>query len=299
MKKTFLCLFVAAIIILIVITFTSTGCKKTLTTETTVNIIETSTVSETTTPSTTAVETTIPETTATETTVPETTIIALNKIAFVSNREGNYEIYVMNSDGSDVVRLTDNKALDFYPVWSSDGSRIAFISDRDGKDPGNIMEKIREIYIMNSDGSDVTRVTNNGVKIFSLDWFPDDSKIAFTSNLDGNMEIYIIDFDGNNQVRLTDNEATDCNPLWSPDGSKIAFYSDRDGNDGMYVIDPDGSNLIRLNDENTSSPAWSPDGSKIAFMSDRDGNDEIYIMDADGSNVVRLTDNLAMDRNPA
>ena len=144
MKKTVLRLSVIVIVITIVFAFTITGCEKNTATETIVTTAKASTVSEAIASSTTITETTVPETTALETTIPETTTIDLDsKIAFWSNRDGNFEIYVMNSDGSEIVRLTDNKALDFNPAWSSDGSKIAFISDRDGKDPGNIYYELR------------------------------------------------------------------------------------------------------------------------------------------------------------
>jgi hypothetical protein len=100
---------------------------------------------------TTTSENTIPETTAVETTMPET-LNNSGKIAFMSNRDGNSEIYVINQDGSGLVNLTNNPADDVYPAWSPDGSRVAFVSGRDGN---------YEIYVMNADGSDVTRLTNN------------------------------------------------------------------------------------------------------------------------------------------
>jgi len=94
-----------------------------------------------------------------------------SKIAFESRRDGNYEIYVMNADGSNPTRLTENTAItDGYPVWSPDGTKIAFISNRDGQ---------RDIYIMNADGSKVTRLTENSFNESSLSWSPDGTKIAF------------------------------------------------------------------------------------------------------------------------
>jgi Tol biopolymer transport system component len=253
-----------------------------------------------------------------------------SKIAFASDRDGNYEVYVMDADGSNQTRLTSNSAYDSYPSWSPDGLKITFASDRDGN---------REIYVMNADGSDQTQLTSNGVGTHPS-WSPDGSKIAFTSERDGNREVYVMDPDGadqtrlttaggthpswsldgskiafmsersfeiyvmdadsSNQTQLTSNGAYDETPSWSPDGSKIAFASDRDGSFEIYMMDADGSNQTRLT-SNTAydfDPSWSLDGSNIAFASERDGNFEIYVMDADGSNQVRLTSNSLDDRYP-
>jgi ribosomal protein L13 len=214
------------------------------------------------------------------------------RIVFSSKRDGNYEIYVMDADGSNQTRLTDNSAIDVSPVWSPDGTRITFMSYRDGNS---------EIYVMDADGSNQTRLTDNATGDWVPAWSPDGTKIAFSSNRDGGDEIYVMDADGSNQTRLTDNAYDDYAPAWSPNGTKIAFESKRDGNSEIYVMDADGSNQTRLTDNSASdtSSTWSPDGTKIAFSSNRDGGDEIYVMDADGSNQTRLTDNSASDASPA
>jgi TolB protein len=214
------------------------------------------------------------------------------KIAFMSTRDFNPEIYTMDADGSNQINLTNNPASDQQPAWSPDGSQIAFTSSRDGNS---------EIYVMDADGSNVVRLTNNPAVDIEPAWSPDSSQIAFTSIRDGDFEIYVMDADGSNVVRLTNNPDTDAAPEWSPDSSQIAFISIRDGDFEIYVMDADGSNQINLtnNPAFDGAPEWSPDSSQIAFDSDRDGNSEIYVMDADGSNVVRLTNNPAHDQQPA
>ena len=161
------------------------------------------------------------------------------KIAFYSDRDGDYDVYVMNADGSDVVKLTDNTVIDVVPSWSPDGQKIAFMSNRDGD---------AEVYVMNADGSNVVRLTNNTLPVYDdfPSWSPDGNKIGFTSTRDGNREIYVMDPDGSNQTRLTDNAADDSHPSWSPDGQKIAFHSNRDGDAEVYVMNADSS------DETTS-----------------------------------------------
>ena len=215
-----------------------------------------------------------------------------SKITFTSNRDGNNEIYIMNTDGFNQTRLTNNLVYEDYPNWSPDASKIAFMSNRDVND---------EIYIMNADGSNQTRLTNNPASDNYPGWSPDGSKIVFLSIRDGNNEIYIMNADGSNQTRLTNNPANDNYPGWSPDGSKIVFSSNRDGNWEIYIMNTDGSNQTRLinNPANDNYPGLSPDGSKIIFHSDRDGDFEVYIMNADGSNQTRLTNNGVFDAFPS
>ena len=214
------------------------------------------------------------------------------RIAFMSNRDGNWEIYVMNTDGSGETRLTNNLGDDRWPTWSPDGVKIAFGSEHDGSG---------EIYVMNADGSGQTNLTNNPAFDSDPAWSPDGAKIAFASVRDGNWEIHVMNADGSDQTNLTNNTASDSDPAWSPDGAKIAFSSERDGSGEIYVMNADGSGQTNLtnNPDFDSDPAWSPDGAKIAFASVRDGNWEIHVMNADGSGETRITNNGATDIFPA
>lgn len=224
-------------------------------------------------------------------TMPESESIPSGKIVFHSNRNDNFEIYMMDINGTNQTRLTENVGNDQYAVWSPDCTKIAFTSEKDGNE---------EIYVMNPDGTNQRRLTYNSISDWVPDWSPDGKKIVFTSNRDGNNEIYVMNSDGSNQLRLTKNNADDRDPDWSIT-NKIAFESNRDGNPKIYVMNADGTNVIRLTNNNAVDrhPAWSPDGSKIAFTSNRDGNDEIYVMNADGSNQERITYNTASDLDPA
>ncbi|MXY43256.1 MAG: DUF5050 domain-containing protein, partial [Dehalococcoidia bacterium] len=220
-------------------------------------------------------------------------------IAFHSNRDGNWNIYVMNADGSDQTRLTEDPAADSWPNWSPDGRRIAFISPRDDPDP-NDDHPIWEIYVMNADGSGQTRLTNDSAWHSLPRWSPDGRRIAFQSYTDENWEIHVMNADGSDQRRLTDNLAWDGMPSWSPDSQRIAFHTTIDENAEIYVMNADGSDQANLTNDaaNDWSPSWSPDGRRIAFHSHRDGNSEIYIMNADGSDQTRLTNNPARDIRP-
>jgi TolB protein len=137
------------------------------------------------------------------------------QIAFVSDRDGNYEIYVMKADGTCQTRLTNDPEDDKYPLWSPDGSKIAFSSDRDGN---------REIYVMNADGTGQTNLTNDPAWDSQPAWSPDSTKIAFGSERDGlGGDIYVVNIDGTGLTNLTNDLASNDDPTWSPDGTKIAF----------------------------------------------------------------------------
>ena len=204
------------------------------------------------------------------------------QIAFSSNRDGNFEIYTMNDDGSDVTRLTEDDANDFDPSWSPDGDKIAFVSFRDG--PNNM-----EIYVMDADGSDETRLTetDSGDLDREPSWSPDGEKIAFISDRDVDLPpdeigdeaaVFTMDADDGGDVdRLTDNDVSlGSHPTWSPDGEKIAFSSDRedDQNVDIYEMDADdGSDVTRLteDDEEDTEPDW---GTNTSTPGDDNGDDD-------------------------
>jgi Tol biopolymer transport system component len=236
------------------------------------------------------------------------------QITFASDRNGNYDIYVMRADGSKVVQLTRDPFAGFYylrsptdtmPVWSPDGEKIAFIS---GRSNGVMMSyDPLSIYVMNANGSHVVRsVWDQGT--LSVDrwpaWSPEGSRIVFASQVyAANADVYLMNEDGSSVLQLTKDEGDDTTPAWSPDGGRIAFLSNRDGNYNIYVMNADGSDATHLTrdvaPDASGQPAWSPDGSRIAFAAYRNGNTDIYVMDADGSNVTRLTSEIGVDNEPA
>jgi WD40 repeat protein len=209
------------------------------------------------------------------------------KIVFVSERDGNAEIYSMDAAGAFQTRLTNTPFIESEPAWSPDGSKIVFASNRDGN---------HEIYIMNANGSGQTRLTNftgdDGMAEFS----PDGTKIIFARLATNQTDAHIItmNLDGSNQVPLTSGSfVLNGYPSYSPDGQKIVLsrVTISHTNAEIYTMDANGANLLRLTTAagQDAECSFSPNGSKILFRSERDGNSEIYLMDPDGGNQQRLT----------
>ena len=232
------------------------------------------------------------------------------RIVFVSLRDGNREIYVMDDDGNNQQNLTNNRHYDWHPSWSPDGKRIAFESDKDKKVKD--FRPTYEIYVMDDDGENQINLTNDLNDDRHPSWSPDGKRIVFSSYRDGHFkgedgitsEIYVMDNDGGNQQKLTNNRKNDWHPSWSPDGERMAFAADRKGdleNFEIYVMDNDGGNQQKLtnNRDYDWDPSWSPDSRRIAFMSDRNRNTDIYVMDDDGGNLQKLTNNPRGDVSPA
>jgi hypothetical protein len=192
----------------------------------------------------------------------------------------------MDTAGANLVNLTNDLGFDGSPAWSSDGTNLAFQSNRTGN---------MQIYVLSLADSSVSNLTNQTTfEHMEPTWSPDNTSIAFASNRDGNHDIYMMSAtDGSGVVNLTNQTTGDNhNPTWSPDGSKIAFETTRNGTSEIYVMNVDGSAQQNLTNhpKNDWHPAWSPDGSHIIFTSDRDGKFEIYKMDAtDGTGQTNLS----------
>lgn len=219
------------------------------------------------------------------------------RIVFYSDRDGNSDIYTMAVDGSDLLRLTDDPAVDECPAYSPDGRQIVFSSTRDGN---------YELYLMDSDGRNVKRLTNTLFSEIQPVFSPDGNLIAYDVYMseawdDG--EIYVMNSDGTNVRQLTDDPADDMRPDFSPDGLKIYFSSKRDGNYEIYVMDSNGQNQRRLTNTKRDElfPQISPDGKKLVFavVNFIKITAEIHVMDVEtGSETLLMTQAGSVNEDP-
>jgi Tol biopolymer transport system component len=224
------------------------------------------------------------------------------------------DIHVMNADGSGLREVADDPALDRDPAWSPDGSKIAFVSNRDAPVDATYANSY-DIYVTNADGTgEPIRITNQPGNESDPNWSPDGSKLLYVSTADtpafpnpgGDAEIYAMNPDGTGVSRLTDNTAFDSTPDWSPDGKGIALSSNRDGKRAIYKMNADGSGQTKIDYQapcidsqdpdlprcmGDGYPVWSPDGTKIAFLrSIRDWGqyyDVFSNMNPDGTGLSR------------
>ncbi len=223
-------------------------------------------------------------------------IIASGKIAFSSDGE----IYVMNADGSGQTNVSNYGKINYDPVWSPDGKKVAFdcLCHDNGKSN-------HEIHVVNADGTGQINLSNDIDTDDSMPvWSPDGTRIAFLHRPLVNQyypyfEIYIMNADGSERINLTNNVTNDLDPAWSPDGKNIVFSSDRSGAYAIYVIGADGKGQVNLTgkslDHYAQQPHWSPDGQRIVFVSD----DGVDMINADGSGRINIfSSNLGYARNP-
>ena len=221
--------------------------------------------------------------------------INLTRVAFVSNRTGHPEIWIMDYDGFNQRPITSYGSLSLTPRWSPEGTKLAFTTYVLGNPDIFIfsLETNRRMTFPRYKGLNTTPA-----------WSPDGTKFAFCSSMSGDPEIYVSDPNGMNLQRLTFSPGVDISPVWNPrTGNEIAFVSDRSGSPQIYVMSSDGTNVRRLitGGGDASSPSWSPNGLFIAFnwrVSDT-GTYDIYVMEIATGRIVQLTHDAGRNEHPS
>lgn len=225
---------------------------------------------------------------------------ALQRIAYVSDRENGTNLYTVNLDGSDETAVFSEPMLLDYPDWSPDGNAIvaSYTPACSENSPCNF-----DLYVFDIPNGTIAQLTDTPESEWVPQWSPDGTRIAFASDRDGDSEIYVMDADGSNLVQLTKNSGYDGRPRWSPDGKTLSFETDRGGeNWGIWIMNADGSRpraVTPAESGNNWMQFWSPDGKWLVFVSDRDGNNELYIIDIHDRSQQRLTENNSADEAPA
>lgn len=204
-----------------------------------------------------------------------------HRIAFVSDRDGNVEIFSMYSDGIGLTRLTNSPEDESYPGWSPDGTRIAFYRTKSSDN----------LYVMNADGTGLTALPGHAAAELTSQaptWSPDGLHLAFTSSDADGATVSTINIDGSNLRAL----APGLLPVWSRDGRQIAYLS---RSNAPFLMNADGTNphqLAQLTYLRPYPPNWSPDGTQLLFMAAQSLETPamIYIVNADGSGFKVVTD---------
>ena len=190
---------------------------------------------------------------------------ASSKIVFHSNMDGNYEIYIMDDDGTNIQRLTHHPDKDKLPRWSPDGKQIAFVKEKRWA-PVQKTQQV-DVFIMNQDGSQLQQITDHPGLNIQPEWSPDGKYIAFLSSRSGDWNIYKIDLATREITQLTENPGGITINLqgWSPDGKQIAYTVSYNT---VYLMDADGRrHQLFLPREGTDyfSFRWSPDGNEVLY----------------------------------
>ncbi len=218
----------------------------------------------------------------------------VGRILYTSEKDGDFEIYLMDESGVELAKLTDNDADEFSPKFSPDGRRIAFVSDRDGD---------AEIFVIDIDGRNEVQLTSNDVEDHNPVWSPDGKMLIFYSERDGGGELYRISVNAGETQRLTENDRADYYPAWQP-GRLIAFTSNRGDNSSyqLYAMDESGDAVRQLTESGSVNwyPDWSPECAaeteanppcRLAWAGFDPATNtfQVFVMEPNGFNVTQVT----------
>ena len=215
----------------------------------------------------------------------------------VTNRDVQ-EIFIADYDGANPRKVTNTKTLNITPTWSPDGEVIAYTSYRPSGGVGTFQDIV---FSFIQTGDRQTPANGNPSKQNYLPvWSPDGSKIAFTSNRDGNPEIYVMNRDGSSVRRMTNHPGIDVSPTWSPTGAQLAWVSERTGTPKIYIMNADGSGQRPLDNEECYRPTWSAAPfNEIAYAAKSGPGFDIKVYSFATNESRRITDGIGTNESPA
>jgi TolB protein len=220
-----------------------------------------------------------------------------SKIAFVSDKTGRKEIYLMDYDGYNPIKVTSRFSHAMAPAWRQDGKEIAFTAvTPNGKNVRN-----HNMFLYELASGKITMLSNRqGINSGAAFSPVNEQLIALTMSFPGNPEIFTMNTSTKVVQRLTNSFGLDVDPAWSPDGKWMAFVSDRSGRPMVYKMEATGANVQRLTyaGQYNATPSWSPTGNKLAFAGWDAGKFDIFLMNPDGTNIERLTKNMGNNEDP-
>ncbi len=222
--------------------------------------------------------------------------VSSTEIAFVSDRDGSRQVYVMTADGRNQRSATRGRSIKFFPDWVPDGQAILYVS-YDGLQPGLFLTSRSDAVRPGP----ILRKLLPGLPKYRGRFAPSGEELAMVASVDGSTEIFRVQRDGKQVRRLTNHPAIDIAPSWSPDGSQIVFVSDRSGSPQLYLMDRDGTNLRRLSFTGAynTAPAWSPDGRWIAYETRVRGQFDIWLIDPSGQINFPIVEHPESDEAPS
>ena len=230
-----------------------------------------------------------------------------DRLAFTSNRDGDFDIYIVDIDGSGLRNLTNNGFADFDPAWSPDGTKIIYAVN---EEPAETSSR-SDLWVMNADGSNPIQLTDLSGNDADPDWSPSGDWVVFTSDTEGTFDLYIMDASGGNICQLTSISTNELTPRWSPDGRQISYHARAGTNratSDIWILEVDptqncdnvvSGDPVRVTDNNVRDEwaDWSPDGRRLMYTTGAEVGDghAIAVLNLTDGTVTRLTDGLQND----
>ena len=223
--------------------------------------------------------------------------VAQTRIAFSRDQTGSKEIYTMAYDGEDLRTITANRGLNKFPRWSTDNTKLAFVTNLPGSNQW-------QLWLQDLAGGRVVLDTpSHYVSAPAIS--PEGNRLVYSSRQESQIDsdLFVANISGQGRRNITNHPAIDTSPTWSPSGQQIAFISDRSRTPQLWMMEADGSNLRRLVEEggHCDNPSWSPDGRYIVYswQAPRQWKHDIYIVEVASGRIFQLTSRLGSNESPA